>query len=395
MIGSLDIDSKKVVIVGAGISGLLCGFYLKKHGFHVSILEKSERPGGLIKTSIKYDTKFEHAAHIFKLTPELAKICKELGVAIDIISVKRRLFLLKNKLRSFPLNPMDVIELTIRMLVLQKKKEYNSLEDFCNYHLGKNTTRKAITAVMNGIYAVHPSILCAKVMFRKYQESDAKIPLLFWFLRNKKKHKEPLATIRGGAEKLVLSLAEFLKDEIQYNTTVSSISDIKCDNVVVTVPSFVASGLLTQENLIVSQLLDQIKYTNITHLWSFYDPDAFQSIKASIGFLSSDGGNLLGTLFNGFYSKDDSDRYFLTTSLFTSKESAPYKTYLPLEPLKTEVNETKNAIPIYSNDLFRIAKELCDIKISSTKNIVICGNYLGSLSVSQIIDDILQNLVKV
>ena len=41
---------KKVIIVGAGISGLTAGYLLKKAGHKVVILEASNRAGGRIQT---------------------------------------------------------------------------------------------------------------------------------------------------------------------------------------------------------------------------------------------------------------------------------------------------------------------------------------------------------
>lgn len=40
--------TEKIVVIGAGISGLACAFRLKQFGLHPIVLEAGERPGGLL-----------------------------------------------------------------------------------------------------------------------------------------------------------------------------------------------------------------------------------------------------------------------------------------------------------------------------------------------------------
>jgi len=43
-------NAKRVVIAGAGIAGLCCGYELLRRGFEVVILEGRSRPGGRVET---------------------------------------------------------------------------------------------------------------------------------------------------------------------------------------------------------------------------------------------------------------------------------------------------------------------------------------------------------
>lgn len=54
----------KVVILGAGISGLAAGYYLKKAGVDYTIYEKEGRPGGLCRTENFQGIPFDYGVHM-------------------------------------------------------------------------------------------------------------------------------------------------------------------------------------------------------------------------------------------------------------------------------------------------------------------------------------------
>ncbi|MDB4349730.1 FAD-dependent oxidoreductase, partial [Omnitrophica bacterium] len=58
--------SKKynAVIIGAGISGIVCGTYLAKKGYKVLVLEKSVKAGGCCSSFNRSGFTFDAGAHI-------------------------------------------------------------------------------------------------------------------------------------------------------------------------------------------------------------------------------------------------------------------------------------------------------------------------------------------
>ena len=50
MIGTLNKEFREVTVVGAGIAGMLGAYYLDRNGYRVTLIEQSERAGGLIRT---------------------------------------------------------------------------------------------------------------------------------------------------------------------------------------------------------------------------------------------------------------------------------------------------------------------------------------------------------
>ena len=54
-----------VIIIGAGISGLICGCYLAKAGLKVLIVEQHDKPGGYFTSFKRKGFSFDAAAHSF------------------------------------------------------------------------------------------------------------------------------------------------------------------------------------------------------------------------------------------------------------------------------------------------------------------------------------------
>lgn len=83
--------SYDVVIIGAGISGLVCGCYLAKAGVKVLIVEQHDKPGGYFTSFKRKGFLFDAAAHSFGNYREgghVRKILTELGVD-QAIRIKR------------------------------------------------------------------------------------------------------------------------------------------------------------------------------------------------------------------------------------------------------------------------------------------------------------------
>lgn len=76
---------KKIVIVGAGISGLTAAAYLSKEGHDVTLLEKSEDIGGLIGSFEKDQFVFDHGIRGVENSGTLFPMLRQLGIKVDFI----------------------------------------------------------------------------------------------------------------------------------------------------------------------------------------------------------------------------------------------------------------------------------------------------------------------
>src|SRR4030042_4984628 len=74
----LKFDKYDVVIIGAGIAGLVCGCYLAKTGIKTLIVEKNAKPGG-------YCTSFTRAGFHFDACAHSLGSCREGGNIITML----------------------------------------------------------------------------------------------------------------------------------------------------------------------------------------------------------------------------------------------------------------------------------------------------------------------
>ena len=80
-----------VLIIGAGISGLICGCFLAKSGMKVIIVEQHDKPGGYFTSFKRKGCLFDAAAHSFgnyRVGGRVRKILTELG-ADKLLSIRR------------------------------------------------------------------------------------------------------------------------------------------------------------------------------------------------------------------------------------------------------------------------------------------------------------------
>jgi phytoene dehydrogenase-like protein len=78
-----DNEIYDVIIIGAGISGLVCGCYLSKAGMKVLVVEQHDKPGGYCTSFKRQGFTFDAAAHSlgsYRKGGSLHKIIKELNI---------------------------------------------------------------------------------------------------------------------------------------------------------------------------------------------------------------------------------------------------------------------------------------------------------------------------
>ena len=67
-------EDKKIIIIGAGVAGLVAAIELEKRGYAPTILEATDRVGGRVKTDYEDGYQFDHGFQVLLTAyPELPK----------------------------------------------------------------------------------------------------------------------------------------------------------------------------------------------------------------------------------------------------------------------------------------------------------------------------------
>ena len=107
--------NKKIVVIGAGISGLATAYLLKQKGYDVTLLEKKNEVGGSIETSYENGFLFDRGPNsALETTPLIAKFVEELKLQDQLVyankEANKRYILRNNSLHALPMNPTAIFK---------------------------------------------------------------------------------------------------------------------------------------------------------------------------------------------------------------------------------------------------------------------------------------------
>ncbi len=295
-IGNLDLN-KKVHIIGAGISGLLAGYYFKRNNIDFHIYESTNRVGGKLQ-SIQHESGIiETAANSLLSTPRILEFLDHLGLEpISTTKKLKRYIFRKNTLKSFPY--MSFSELIIFSRNLFKKTPINidelSVYEFWQPLLGDKCCDEILTPALNGIYATNSKNLLFKDVFNSNFSFGKSY---FSYLKFLKKQASSFKSISfpSGIEELPHALEKKLEGNISLNTKMS------------TYP----------ENSLICIDAKSILKESLTTIYSqtFILEENIKKLEGSFGVLFNSSSPLLGILCNHqIFKRNTRPSYTLMTS---------------------------------------------------------------------------------
>jgi len=389
MIGQLNPNDKRVTVIGAGISGLLIGYALKKKGYQVTIHEKTNRCGGLIETRHTPYGMVETAAHSILVNEPVKQFLDELGVELLSINPdsKARYIYRRGKMRRMPLNFFEIISTLFhffRKPKLTKSLSELSLGEWGDAYLGKAATRFLLSPFTTGVFACLPEELNARLSFPKLLPESPNQSLF--------QHMQ-MMVFKNGTEELIHQLESKLKDNIRFNSTITDLQSIE-GNVVVSVPA------------------TDLQYSPLITATVFMHKNSFKTKPPrGVGVLVPRGENIrmLGCLFNSsaFQNRIADQNTVSLTVMYggTADPSALELSEVELKsliekelkmllrtqesPIHLEITRWQRAIPIYSSHLSQYIDNLSQAHYNRTGRLIF-SNFSGQVSIRGMIETVLK-----
>ncbi len=406
-------NSKRVSVVGAGISGLTLAYFLLKKGYQVEVYDEKSRPGGMIFSKVIDGFGIqENAANACIYSELLENICKDLKLEplFPQKESKARYILWKNKFRRWPLDFIESIFFVfkfLRFLLLQKHrtpKPQETVEDWSNRHFGAALTTKLLAPALLGVYASPARKLSATLVLGRFFSIEALPSLKNFRFQNTKKVRKLSTSFKSGLGEFCEVLEKFLKTHgvlFHYNKTIAAE-----DLALMQSQTQVALALNIQQTAKLLETLSpdfskaaaEVPMTNVTSATVFLKNDAH--FKKGFGVIISEDHHLRtrGVLFNNCIFSNRcyqphlwSETWILSGTfnneefLDTYSKERPQILGTSKEPLSFALSAWPQAFPLYGAQLETLLSKFSKLP-QINQNVFVSGNFLGRIGLSQIID---------
>jgi oxygen-dependent protoporphyrinogen oxidase len=322
-------SSKKIVVLGAGISGLATAYQLDKKGFDVTVLEKKKEAGGSMESVFDNGFLFDRGPNSgLETTPLIGQLVEELGLHDQLIYANKkgnkRYILRNNQLYPLPMSPPAFLKTKLfsgsaklRLMAepfIGRSKDgyYQSIAEFVKRRLGKEFLDYAINPFVAGVYAGKPEELSVKSAFPKlYQLEEKYGGLIVGTIKSMKERKQreekskqsaKMFSFKDGMQAFPCSIAKYLGSKVITFAEVNAIEKkescfkikykngntgeaIECNAILSTIPAYNASEIFKPFDEKLSEHLTGIYYPPVLVLYLGYNESDIEQPLDGFGFL--------------------------------------------------------------------------------------------------------------
>jgi oxygen-dependent protoporphyrinogen oxidase len=384
------------LVVGGGISGLVCAYALRKAGIEAQLVEASSHSGGVIRSVTRDGFLLELGPQSFSSTAALRELCVDLGISNELLQAPRRApryILIDGQLRPAPLNPpafflSSMINGATKWALLRdifgKSKPLDNDESVATFIRRKFTPQlldRLVGPFVSGVYAGDPERLSLRSAFPQLHEAEKSTGSIFRGMmrlaksKNGTRERPTLQTFREGNETLVRALAKNLGSAQLAETRVVEISrqstgsfdlrlesrsgaeSVSTKSLIFATPTDITGTLLSQLDSSFETPLTSIEYVAVAVVsLGYHQQDVGHSLNG-FGFLipRSSGLRVLGTVWNSsLFPGRAPEGHALLTS-FVGGATDPAATKLKAEELAALVHREISPVlsvssdPVFSN----------------------------------------------
>ncbi len=168
-------EPRSVAVIGAGITGLVAAYELKRQGVPVTLYEATGQAGGSIGTSLADGFLAEHGPNSFVSSASVETLIEQLGLDDDVVEANadanRRYVVRNGKLVPFPMTPLAMLRTPLlskraKLRVLfeplvrgVRDAEDESVASFVRRRLGPEVLDYAVNPFVAAIFASDPEQL--------------------------------------------------------------------------------------------------------------------------------------------------------------------------------------------------------------------------------------------
>lgn len=181
-------ERRSVAIVGAGITGLVAAYELRRRGINITLFEASHRSGGAIQTTHADGFLAEHGPNSFVTSAPVDALLQALRLTDDVVEAnadaQRRYLVRDGQLRAFPMTPPAM--LSTKLLSLRAKLRIlleplmrtrldtgdESVASFVRRRMGHEVLDYTVDPFISGIFAGDPETLSMAHAFPRVLELE-------------------------------------------------------------------------------------------------------------------------------------------------------------------------------------------------------------------------------
>lgn len=298
-------NSPRAIVIGGGITGLVAAYRLQQAGVRVTLLEKTSRVGGCIRTVRQDGFIMEDGPDSFVAKKPAARLlCEELGLTLQqtLPQPHRAYILRRGELHPLPdgfsglvpsrlgpvlrtplLSARGKLRLLMDLVIPPRRSEEDeSVASFFRRRIGREAYQELVEPLIGGISGGDPGELSLMAAFPQLREAERQRRGLISILNKKSPGESAFLGISGGMESLPESIAGRLQDVrchapvaavdrvegAGYRVSLAGGDVLEASWVLMATPASAAAGILRSLDAEIAVLLAAFQYgsVNVVHL---------------------------------------------------------------------------------------------------------------------------------